>query len=120
MTTPFVDHYRVLGVAPKASRDDITKCYRKMALRLHPDKNPDDPKAAGRFMAIQESYVILTDEKAREVCSHAHYGDYCVDAFAMRFANPSFVRITRPMMLSTTCECFKPKKRRQRVVLSSK
>mmetsp|Transcript_44229 Transcript_44229/g.104089 ORF Transcript_44229/g.104089 Transcript_44229/m.104089 type:complete len:281 (+) Transcript_44229:104-946(+) len=56
------DHYEVLGVSRDASRSDILKAYKKLALKWHPDKNPDQPAVAERkFKEINESYQILTD-----------------------------------------------------------
>ncbi|HVZ55408.1 MAG TPA: DnaJ domain-containing protein [Chitinophagaceae bacterium] len=55
------DYYSILGLAPSASLHDIRKAYRKLALRYHPDKNPEDPYAATRFGEIKEAYEVLTD-----------------------------------------------------------
>ena len=48
--------YDILGVAKEANHDDIKKAYRKLALALHPDKNPGDEKAAENFMQLQKAY----------------------------------------------------------------
>ncbi|KAF3794309.1 Pre-mRNA-splicing factor [Nymphaea thermarum] len=65
------DHYAVLGLpsgieGTKISESEIRKAYKAKALRYHPDKRPDDPTAAARFMTIQTSYEILVDVSARK------------------------------------------------------
>lgn len=60
------DFYAVLGVSASASQDEIKKQYRKLAARYHPDKNPNDPKAADRFKEISEAYQVLGDAERRK------------------------------------------------------
>ena len=60
------DFYAVLGVSASASQDEIKKKYRKLASKHHPDKNPNDPKAAERFKEISEAYQVLGDEDKRK------------------------------------------------------
>src|SRR5207237_9357785 len=60
------DFYAVLGVSASASQDDIKKQYRKLAAKHHPDKNPNDPKAAERFKEISEAYQVLGDAEKRK------------------------------------------------------
>lgn len=62
--------YEVLGVAPDAGPDQIKKAYRKLALKYHPDKNPDDPE---KFKDISAAFAVLSDEKKREV--YDKYGE---------------------------------------------
>ena len=50
------DYYKVLGVDEKADAQTVKKAYRKLARELHPDKNPDDPKAEGKFKEVQQAY----------------------------------------------------------------
>jgi molecular chaperone DnaJ len=60
------DYYAVLGVPASASQDEIKKQYRKLAAKHHPDKNPNDPKAADTFKAISEAYQTLGDPDKRK------------------------------------------------------
>ena len=60
------DFYAILGVSASASQDDIKKHYRKLASKHHPDKNPNDPKAAERFKEISEAYQVLGDAEKRK------------------------------------------------------
>jgi molecular chaperone DnaJ len=59
------DYYAVLGVSASASQDEIKKQYRKLAAKLHPDKNPSDPKAADRFKEVTEAYHVIGDAEKR-------------------------------------------------------
>ncbi|QRR01792.1 molecular chaperone DnaJ [Dyadobacter sandarakinus] len=60
------DYYEVLGVDRNASADEIKKAYRKLAIKFHPDKNPDDPTAEDKFKEAAEAYSILSDENKRQ------------------------------------------------------
>ena len=61
------DYYEVLGVSKTATDDEIKKAYRKMALKYHPDKNPDDKEAEEKFKEAAEAYDVLSnaDKRAR-------------------------------------------------------
>ena len=53
------DYYEVLGVPKDASADDIKKAYRKLAVKYHPDRNPDDKDAEEKFKEAAEAYDVL-------------------------------------------------------------
>ena len=55
------DIYGLLGVEKSATDKEIKKAYRQKALKLHPDKNPDDENAAKKFHELQEAYDFITD-----------------------------------------------------------
>lgn len=56
------DPFEILDVTPQSSASQIKRAYRKLSLNYHPDKNPDDPLAASRFIQITKAYQALTDE----------------------------------------------------------
>lgn len=58
--------YTLLHIERDATEDQIKKAYRKQSLKIHPDKNPNDPEAANKFQKLNEAYVILSDEKKRK------------------------------------------------------
>ncbi len=60
------DLYSRLGVEKSATAQEIKKAYRKLALKYHPDRNPDDPEAEDKFKEISEAYGVLGDEQKRK------------------------------------------------------
>lgn len=60
------DYYEVLGIPKGASKDDIKKAYRKLAVKYHPDRNPEDSKAEELFKEASEAYEVLNDDKKRQ------------------------------------------------------
>ncbi len=65
MSTPR-DYYEVLGVDRSSSDAEIKKAYRKLAMKNHPDRNPDDPEAEARFKEASEAYSVLSDSDKRQ------------------------------------------------------
>src|SRR2546423_15587367 len=64
-TTKKRDYYQVLEVARGASAEEIKRSYRKLAVKFHPDKNPDDPHAEEKFKELGEAYDVLMDGDKR-------------------------------------------------------
>ena len=69
------DYYEVLGVDKNANEADIKKAYRRVAMKYHPDRNPDDPQADAKFKEASEAYEILaTQEKRAAYDQFGHAG----------------------------------------------
>lgn len=60
------DYYNMLGLDKKATTEDIKKAYRKLAMKWHPDKNPNNKAAEEKFKKISEAYAVLSDPKKKE------------------------------------------------------
>ncbi len=71
------DFYDVLGVSKSASQDEIKKAYRKLAIKYHPDKNPDDSEAEHKFKEAAEAYEVLGNAEKRQ-----KYDQYGHQAFS--------------------------------------
>lgn len=61
------DYYEVLGIAKTASDDEIKKAYRKLAMKYHPDRNPDNAEAEEKFKECAEAYEVLSDSEKRSM-----------------------------------------------------
>uniref|UniRef100_M3YB02 DnaJ homolog subfamily C member 5 n=1 Tax=Mustela putorius furo TaxID=9669 RepID=M3YB02_MUSPF len=84
--------YRVLGLDKNATSDDIKKSYRKLALKYHPDKNPDNPEAADKFKEINSAHAILTDATKRNIYDkYGSLGLYVAEQFGEENVNTYFV-----------------------------
>ncbi|WP_024929426.1 MULTISPECIES: molecular chaperone DnaJ [unclassified Methylophilus] len=71
------DYYEVLGVNRDASEEEIKKAFKKLAMKFHPDRNPDNPKAEESFKEAKEAYEILSDDQKR--AAYDQYGHAGVD-----------------------------------------
>ena len=66
------DYYEILGVERSVTEDDLKKAYRKLAVKFHPDKNPDDNSAEAKFKEVGEAYEVLSDASKR--AAYDRYG----------------------------------------------
>ncbi len=76
------DYYKILGVDKNSSADDIKKAYRKLALKWHPDKNPNNKSSEENFKKISEAYAVLSDSEKRK--NYDMFGS--ADQFRQRYS----------------------------------
>lgn len=74
------DYYEVLGLSRNATESEIKKSYRRLAMKYHPDRNPDDRQAEEKFKEAKEAYDVLSDERKRT--AYDQFGHAGVDASA--------------------------------------
>ena len=72
------DYYQVLNVQKNASEEELKKAFRRLAMKYHPDRNPDDKKAEERFKEVKEAYDVLSDPQKR--AAYDQFGHAGVDA----------------------------------------
>jgi DnaJ-class molecular chaperone len=75
----FKDYYKILNVAESATQEEIKKSFRKLALELHPDHNPDDTGSEEKFKDVTEAYGVLSDSQKKQ-----EYDRFRADHFAGR------------------------------------
>src|SRR2546428_964675 len=87
------DYYEVLGVARRASPEELKRAFRKIAMDSHPDRYPDDAAAAARFKEASEAYTVLSDPERRR--SYDMFGHSAVGASgpAVDFSDMPFADI---------------------------
>ena len=71
------DYYEVLGVDKGVTKADLKKAYRRLAMKYHPDRNPDDESAAEKFKEAKEAYEVLDDDQKR--AAYDQFGHAGVD-----------------------------------------
>ena len=69
------DYYEILGITRDAAGEEVRRAYRRLAIKWHPDQNPDNPDAEGKFKQCAEAYEVLSDPERRAVYDrHGHAG----------------------------------------------
>lgn len=81
------DYYKILGIEKSADTEEIKKAYRKLALKYHPDRNPNNTAAEEKFKNISEAYAVLSDPEKRK-----QYDNFGSDKFSQRFSREDIFR----------------------------
>ena len=81
------DYYETLGLKKGATADEIKKSFRKLAIKYHPDKNPNDKKAEDRFKEINEAYAVLSDPQKK-----SQFDQFGSDGFHQRYSQEDIFR----------------------------
>lgn len=81
------DYYKALGLDKNASADNIKKAYRKLALKYHPDKNPNNSEAEEKFKRISEAYAVLSDPEKKK-----QYDSFGSDQFSRQYSQEDIFR----------------------------
>ena len=67
MSVEYKDYYKILGVSKTASQDEISKAFKKLARKYHPDLNPNNPEAEAKFKEANEANEVLKDPEKRKL-----------------------------------------------------
>jgi curved DNA-binding protein len=81
------DYYDILGMSKNASDEELKRAYRKLAMKYHPDKNPNKKEAEERFKEINEAYAVLSDKEKRK-----QYDTFGAEGFRQRFTQEDIFR----------------------------
>lgn len=81
------DYYKILGIEKNAPADEIKKAFRKLAVKFHPDRNPDDKGAEDKFKEINEAYAVLSDPQKKE-----QYDTYGSSGFHKQYSQEDIFR----------------------------
>jgi len=84
---PDKNYYKILGVPESASKDEIKKAYRKLAMKYHPDHNKGDKQAEAKFKDVSEAYAVLSDPEKRK-----QYDTFGAAGFQHRYSQEDIFR----------------------------
>ena len=98
------DYYEVLGINRDASEEEIKKAYRKLAMKHHPDRNPDNPKSEELFKEAKEAYEVLCDAGKRG--AYDQYGHAGVNPQGMGAERPERASALSPTLSAISSATF--------------